>query len=88
MAVSHAHMSGQQQGVIGYLFHGEPKVVQRFELLDVSLSATDCCFKVPFPQILKQTETESGGIAAWGGFTGTGTKSILRYKPTSCDRDP
>lgn len=52
VAASHAHTSSQQQRVFGCLLHGEHNVVHCSELTDVRFSGTDCCFKVPFPQIL------------------------------------
>lgn len=63
-AASHAHLSGHQQCVIDRLLHVDPHVVHYFELLDVSLSLTDCCFKVPFPQELKEKETQK--LTVWG----------------------
>lgn len=62
-------MSGQQQCVIVRLLQGEPNVVHCFEILDVRLSVTHCCFKIPFTQILKQIETQISVKRVWGGVS-------------------
>lgn len=75
VCVSHVCMSCQQQRAIATSLHIEPKAVQRLELCNLGLIATDGCSEVPFPEVLRGRDRRQ-----WGEAAGSAHKRGLLWK--------